>query len=39
MEAIGVYFDIGKQKAVWILKLRKHDEESAGNALIRLLQS
>jgi hypothetical protein len=24
---------IGKQKVVWIPKLREHDEEAAGNAL------
>jgi hypothetical protein len=28
-----VYFDIGKQKIVWILKYRENDEEVAGNAL------
>jgi hypothetical protein len=28
-----VYFDIGKQKVVWILKCREQHEEAAGNAL------
>jgi hypothetical protein len=28
-----VYFDIGKQKVIWILKCRKQDEEAVGNAL------
>jgi hypothetical protein len=28
-----VYFDIGKQKVVWILKHREQHEEAAGNAL------
>jgi hypothetical protein len=27
------YFDIGKQKVVWILKCREQHEEAAGNAL------
>jgi hypothetical protein len=29
-----VQIDIGKQKVVWILKLREHDRVVAGNALI-----
>jgi hypothetical protein len=29
------YFDIGKQKVVWILKYREQHEEAAGNALTR----
>ena len=36
MEDIGVYFDIGKQKVVWILKCRENDEKVAGNAVSRL---
>jgi hypothetical protein len=32
-EAIVTYFDIGKQKVVWILKCREQHEEAAGNAL------
>jgi hypothetical protein len=28
-----VHFDIGKQKIVWILKCREHDEEATRNAL------
>jgi hypothetical protein len=28
-----VYFDIGKQKVVWILNCRERDEEAARNAL------
>jgi hypothetical protein len=28
-----VYFDIGKQKLVWILKCREQHEEAAVNAL------
>ena len=28
-----VYFDVGNQKVVWILKCRKQDEEAAGNVL------
>jgi hypothetical protein len=32
-EAIVAYFDIGKQKVVWILKCREQHEEAAGNAL------
>ena len=29
-----MYFDIGKQKVIWILKCREHDKEAVGNALI-----
>jgi hypothetical protein len=28
-----VYFDIRKQKVVWILKCKENDKETAGNAL------
>ena len=28
-----MYFDIGKQKVIWILKCRKNDEKAAENAL------
>jgi hypothetical protein len=28
-----MYFDIGKQKLVWILKCREQHEEAAENAL------
>jgi hypothetical protein len=28
-----VYFDIGKQKVVWILKCKETNEEAIGNAL------
>jgi hypothetical protein len=33
------YFDIGKQKVVWILKCREQHEEAAGNALRALVFS
>jgi hypothetical protein len=33
------YFDIGKQKVVWILKCREQHEEAAGNALIHFIFS
>ena len=28
-----MYFNIGKQKVVWILKCRENDEEAAENTL------
>jgi hypothetical protein len=32
-EAIVAYFNIRKQKVVWILKCREQHEEAAGNVL------